>query len=118
QSDGLANIFEHTLLSHTLQLNNTATGEMWKAVFDLPVQPSFGLRAQCTQPRCIPELATLGTNKVENRQAFLFRMLAESAPKLLEIHGQALCRTQKQHRVDFGNVDSLVVQINNKNEVY
>ena len=50
QSQALANILQHSLLGHSLETNEASGGQVGERVFDLAVELSCWLRAQCTEP--------------------------------------------------------------------
>ena len=64
-----------------------------------------------------PEVAVGLADEVEDGQALLVLGQPQPAAELLEEDRQALGRAEEQHRVDLGDVDALVVQVDDEQEV-
>jgi hypothetical protein len=66
---------------------------------------------------CETKLFTLSANKVEYRQTVFIWMQSQATTELLQEYSEAFRRSQKQHGINFGNVDTFVVEIDNEDEV-
>ena len=55
--------------------------------------------------------------EIQYGQALLPLMKPESAAELLQKDRQALCRSEEQDRIDFRDIDALVVQVDDKENV-
>ena len=57
-------------------------------------------------------------NEVEYGQALLLVVQSQAATELLQEDRQALGRAEEQHRVELGDVDALIVQVDDEQDVH
>ena len=86
-------------------------------MLDLLVDPDRRVGQQRPVAQVEPEVAVGLADEVEDRQALLVLGQPQPAAELLEEDRQALGRPEEQHRVDLGDVDPLVVQVDDEQEV-
>src|SRR5215217_258211 len=82
-----------------------------EALLDLPLKASTTDPGQGAVAEIEPELRVLAADEVEHGQAWLVVGQAQPPAQLLKEDGGALGGTQEQHRVDGGDVDTLVEQV-------
>ena len=114
---GLADVLQDPFLGDPLQPQAAAGRQVRKAAFDLAIEFSGRLGADRPQTRREAELAALGPDEIQYGQAFLLVVQAQATSQLLQVDGQALRGPQEQDRVQLGDVDAFVVQIDDEDEV-
>ena len=77
-----------------------------------------GIGQECPVTQVEPELAVSMADEVEYGQALFLFVQPQAAAELLEEDRQALGRAEEKHRVDLGDVDALVVQVDDEQDVH
>jgi hypothetical protein len=108
---------KYALLRDSLKSDTAPCGQIRKTGSDFSIHLARWLRAKRTKTSCESKLTSLSPDEVQRSEAILFVVQAQSAPKLLKIHCQALGWPQKKDCIHFGYVDAFVVKIDHKDEV-
>ena len=117
RADGSTDVLEHIALGDLLELYRAALRNGREALLDLASQAFASRLEQRLELGCEVISPVLLAYEVEHRQALLARSQAQTSSQLLEEDGERLRRTQEEHRVDLGDIDTLVVDIDGKDEL-
>src|SRR6476469_8830992 len=91
---------------------------MRETKFDFVIKSPRWLRAQCPKPCREPELGTMCANEVENCETVLLVVESKAASELLQVNRQALRWAEEEQGVDLGQVDALIVKVNDEDEIH
>ena len=108
----------NSLLSHSLEFDYATAGQVRKLRFDFVVELRGRLATKGAESAGETKLFTLCANEVEYRQTIFIWMQPQSTTELLQKYREAFRRSQKQHGINLGNVDTFVVKIDNEDEVH
>ena len=114
----LADVLQHVLPRDPLHQDRAAGRQVREPVLDLLVERHRGVGQERPVSQVETEVAVGLADEVEDGQALLLLEQPQPAAELLEEDRQALGRAEEQHRVDLGDVDALVVQVDDEQEVH
>ena len=108
-TDGRLEVLEHDALGHAVERHEATGREQREVLAHLALQVGDARRwQQRPQAPVEPELLVLVADEVEHREARLGVGAAKATAELLQEHCGALGGAKKQHRVDVGQVETLV----------
>ena len=95
-----------------------ATGrQVREAVLNLLLERHRGVGQKRPVTQVEAELAMSLTNEIEYGQALFLVVQSQATAELLQKDRQTFGRAQEKHRVELGNVDTLIVQVDDEQEV-
>ncbi|KAF5041882.1 hypothetical protein DSECCO2_518460 [anaerobic digester metagenome] len=95
----------------------TAPGQRVCVLSDLVHQGPSARREERRNPLPEPEVSVVVPDEVEDREAFLPVREAEAPTELLDKDRETLGGAQEEDGVHFGDIDTLVVEVDNEDEV-
>jgi hypothetical protein len=111
-------IAQHEVGRDPVELEMAAGRKCREALLDLPLKASTTDPGKGAVAEIEPELRVLAADEVEHGQAWLLVGQAQPPAQLLKEDGGALGGTQEQDRVDGGDVDTLVEQVDGEEYPY
>ena len=105
-------------LRHGVELHVAAGGQEGEALLDLLAEVLAGAAEQRAETAVEPELLAVVAHEVEDRAQRLARRPAQSSAELLQEEHRAVGGAQQQQRVDHGDVDALVEQVDREHHLH
>ena len=112
-----AHVVEHLLSCHGVQDELAAGGQEREAVLHLLLQHGAHDAGEPPVLQVEAGLLVLLSDEVQDRKHRLVRRAAQASLELLKEHGRRLSGPEQEQRVDVGHVESLVEEVDRKQDV-
>ena len=115
---GRPDVVQNVLRGLLFQLNKASLRNGDKAVPDLPGNPARRIGKQRGKLFLEAVFFVRLPDKIQHREALFPLAKAQASSQLLQKNRQRLGRTQKQHGIDFRDIDAFVIKIDHEDQAH